>query len=140
MQEIDFYLSYCERINQAVRQINFEKLCSISDCLWGALQSKREVFLCGNGGSAANAMHIANDLIFGIGKSSHAAFKVHALTANQSILTCLANDLSYADIFSYQLKALAQKGDILIALSGKGTWHARLCRLGVRWWPLPCHC
>ena len=120
MQQIDFFQSYSLKINQAVQQINLEKLCLMSDCLWDALQSKRQVFLCGNGGSAANAMHIANDFLYGIGKSSHAAIRVQALTANQSILTCLANDISYDEIFSYQLESLAQKDDILIALSGSG--------------------
>jgi len=120
MQQIDFHQSYCQKMNQAVQQINLEKLCLLSDCLWDALQSKRQVFLCGNGGSAANAIHIANDFLYGVSKNSHAAIKVHALTANQSILTCLANDISYDEIFSYQLEALAQKDDILIALSGSG--------------------
>jgi len=120
MQQIDSYQNYCRKINQAVQQINLGKLCLLSDCLWDALQSKRQVFLCGNGGSAANAVHIANDFIYGIGKRSNAAMKVHALTANQSIMTCLANDISYDAVFSYQLEALGQKDDILIALSGSG--------------------
>jgi len=120
MKQIDFYQSYSLKINQAVQQIDLEKLCLISDCLWDAQQSKRQVFLCGNGGSAANAIHIVNDFLYGVSKSSHAAIRVHALTANQSILTCLANDISYDEIFSYQLEALAQKDDILIALSGSG--------------------
>lgn len=120
MLQIDFFQSYSMKINQAVQQINFEKLSLLSDCLWDALQSKRQVFLCGNGGSAANAIHIANDFIYGVSKNSHAAIKVHALTANQSVVTCLANDISYDEIFSYQLEALGQKDDILIALSGSG--------------------
>ncbi|MEI7635763.1 MAG: SIS domain-containing protein [Syntrophus sp. (in: bacteria)] len=120
MQQIDFYQSYSLKINQAVQQINLEKLSLMSDCLWDARQSKRQVFLCGNGGSAANAIHIANDFLYGVSKSSHVAIRSHALTANQSIMTCLANDISYDEIFSYQLEALAQKDDILIALSGSG--------------------
>lgn len=120
MQQIDFHQDYFRKINEAMQQINLEKLCLISNCLWEALQAKKQIFLCGNGGSAANAIHIANDFIYGIGKRSDAAMKVNALTANQSILTCLANDISYADVFSYQLEALAQRDDILIALSGSG--------------------
>ena len=120
MERIDFYKSYYQRINQAMQQINLEKLCLLSDCLWDILQSQKQVFLCGNGGSAANAIHIANDFIYGIGKGSYPGMKVHALTANQSILTCLANDVSYSEIFSYQLKALGQKDDMLIVLSGSG--------------------
>jgi D-sedoheptulose 7-phosphate isomerase len=120
MQQTDFYQNYILKLNQALQQVNLDKLCLMSDCLWDAIQSKRQVFLCGNGGSAANALHIANDFLYGIGKSSNAAIKVHALTANQSILTCLANDISYEQIFSYQLEVFAQKDDILIALSGSG--------------------
>jgi len=120
MKQIDFHQIYSRKVNQAVQQINLGKLCLISDCLWDAMKSKRQIFLIGNGGSAANAMHIANDFIYGIGKRSDTAMKVHALTANQSIMTCLANDISYADVFSYQLEALGQKDDILIALSGSG--------------------
>ena len=120
MQQIDFYQNYCQKINQAVQQINLEKLCLMSDCLWNALQTRKHVFICGNGGSAANSIHIANDFLYGVSKRSHAAIKVHALTANQSILTCLANDISYDEIFSFQLEALAQRDDILIALSGSG--------------------
>ena len=120
MRQIDFYDSYCRKIDKAMKLINLEKLCFISDCLWEALQAKRQVFLCGNGGSAANAMHMANDFIYGIGKESGIVLKAHALTANQAILTCLANDISYADIFRYQLEALGQREDILIALSGSG--------------------
>jgi D-sedoheptulose 7-phosphate isomerase len=120
MQQIDSFQNYKLKINKAMQEINLKKLCLLSDCLWDALQSKRQVFLCGNGGSAANAVHIANDFLYGVSKSSQGAIKVHALTANQSILTCLANDISYDKIFSYQLEALAQEDDILIALSGSG--------------------
>jgi D-sedoheptulose 7-phosphate isomerase len=120
MQQIDFCQSYCRKINQAMEQIDLEKLCLMADCLWDALQSKSQVFVCGNGGSAANAIHIANDFLYGKSKNSHAAIRVHALTANQSVLTCLGNDISYVDIFSYQLEVLGQKDDVLIALSGSG--------------------
>ena len=116
----DSFKNYGQKIQQAVTKIDYEKINLLANALWDALQTKKQVFLCGNGGSAANALHMANDFIYGIGKGSDAAMKVHALTANQSILTCLANDISYDEIFSYQLEALAQKDDILIALSGSG--------------------
>jgi D-sedoheptulose 7-phosphate isomerase len=84
------------------------------EALHNAWIQKNQVFLCGNGGSGANALHFANDLIYGLG------LKVHALLANQSILTCLANDICYEDVFSYQLAVLGEPGDILIAFSGSG--------------------
>ena len=78
------------------------------------------VFLCGNGGSAANSLHIANDFVYGIGGAGEQGIKAQALAANQSLLTCLANDIGYDEIFSYQLKMLAKKGDLLIVFSGSG--------------------
>lgn len=90
--------------------------CTLRDC-WAA---NRQVFLCGNGGSAANAIHLANDLLYGVDKSDGRGLRVTALPANASVLTCLANDVSYADIFARQLRVLAQPGDILITFSGSG--------------------
>lgn len=80
----------------------------------------RQVFLCGNGGSAGNAIHLANDLLYGISKRAGSGIKVHALPANSAVLTCLANDCGYEAIFSMQLAVHARAGDVLIALSGSG--------------------
>ena len=84
----------------------------------------RSLFICGNGGSAANAIHIANDLHYGVGACGGEpiirGLKVEALPSNQAIITCLANDTGYENIFSHQLKNKARKGDILLVLSGSG--------------------
>ena len=84
----------------------------------------RNVFICGNGGSAANAMHIANDFHYGIGACgpgpSLPGLRVEALPANSGVITCLANDTGYANIYSHQLRVKGQPGDILIVLSGSG--------------------
>ena len=84
----------------------------------------RNVFLCGNGGSAANAIHIANDFHYGIGACGLGqklpGLRVEALSANAGIVTCLANDTGYANIYAHQLQVKAQPDDLLIALSGSG--------------------
>jgi D-sedoheptulose 7-phosphate isomerase len=80
----------------------------------------KKIFICGNGGSAANAMHIANDLTYGAGMSSGKGFNVEALPSNSAVITCLANDIGYENIFSEQLRVKAAKGDLLIVLSGSG--------------------
>lgn len=72
----------------------------------------RTVFLIGNGGSAANAIHIANDLI-SVGVRAHALLDV-------ATLTMLANDFSYEEVFSRQIAVLGRPKDVLIALSGSG--------------------
>ena len=83
-----------------------------------------QVYICGNGGSAANAMHIANDLHYGISACGPPpklpGLRVEALTANSGVITCLANDTGYENIFSHQLEVKGRPGDILIALSGSG--------------------
>ncbi len=76
------------------------------------------MFLCGNGGSAANAIHLANDLLYGILKQPGSGLRVHALPANTSVISCLANDEGYEHIFALQLAVQARQGDVLIALSG----------------------
>lgn len=84
----------------------------------------RHVYICGNGGSAANAMHLANDFHYGIGACgpgpSLPGLRVEALPANAGIITCLANDTGYANIYSYQVKVKGRPGDLLIVLSGSG--------------------
>ncbi len=58
-----------------------------------------QVFICGNGGSAANAIHLANDFLYGVAKNSKTGLRVEALSANGSVLTCLANDIDYSEIY-----------------------------------------
>lgn len=96
---------------------NVELLISTLRCCW---RDNRQVFLCGNGGSAANAIHLANDLLYGVDKKSGRGLRVTALPANAAVLTCLANDISYEDIFAQQLTVLAQPGDMLLVFSGSG--------------------
>jgi D-sedoheptulose 7-phosphate isomerase len=92
----------------------------LATALREAWQAGRHVYICGNGGSAANAIHLANDLFYGAGVTSGGGLKVEALSANAAVLTCLANDTGYDNIFAEQLKAKAEAGDLLLVLSGSG--------------------
>ena len=98
--------------------------CSASR-LWHAIspiagKHGRQVFLCGNGGSGANAVHIANDFLYPVSKTPGSGLRIHALPANSSVVTCLANDEGYDQVFAMQLAVLARAGDVLIVLSGSG--------------------
>lgn len=84
------------------------------------LKSERKtLYICGNGGSAANAIHISNDFTFGVSPDGN-SISVEALSANSSIITCIGNDIGYENIFSHQLKVKGKSGDCLILLSGSG--------------------
>lgn len=111
---------YLGNLTTTIQNIETNYILDLARTIREIWAKNHQIFLCGNGGSAANAIHIANDLFYGIAKDTGKGTRAHALPANQSILTCLANDISYEDIFSQQLAVLAQPEDILIALSGSG--------------------
>ena len=83
-------------------------------------RKKGNLFLAGNGGSAANANHLAADLIYGVNLQGRGAFRVHSLAANPSVMTCLGNDIGFENVFSHQLETLAESGDLLLVFSGSG--------------------
>jgi len=115
-----FVRSYLTKLDNVIKTHDWTDVETLADALESIWRADRQVFLCGNGGSAGNAVHLANDFLYGIDKPAGRGLRVTALPANTAVLTCLANDVSYAEIYSQQLVALARKGDILIALSGSG--------------------
>ena len=99
---------------------NIKLLEQMAEEITNAFKRGNKIMLCGNGGSAADAQHIAAEFI-GRFKRERKSLPAIALTTDTSILTALANDYSYETIFSRQIEGLAQEGDILIALSTSGT-------------------
>jgi D-sedoheptulose 7-phosphate isomerase len=110
-QHASFFTGYARRLQNVLAEADWGPSVRLAEELRACWQEGRQVFLCGNGGSAGNAIHLANDFLYGIAKGQGAGMRVHALPANASVLTCLANDVGYDSIFSMQLAAQAQKGD-----------------------------
>lgn len=111
---------YAARLRAVLAETDWSGVARLAEELFDCWKSGRQVFLCGNGGSAGNAIHLANDFLYGVSKRKGSALRVTALPANSSVLTCLANDEGYESIFSLQLAVLGRPGDVLIALSGSG--------------------
>jgi D-sedoheptulose 7-phosphate isomerase len=84
-----------------------------------ALSSGRKILLCGNGGSAADAQHIAAELV-GCYEKQRRSWPALALTTDTSALTAVSNDLGYEQVFARQVAGLAQAGDVLLAMSTSG--------------------
>ena len=84
-----------------------------------ALASGRKILLCGNGGSAADAQHIAAELV-GCYEKQRRSWPAIALTTDTSALTAVSNDLGYEQVFARQVLGLAQAGDVLVAISTSG--------------------
>ena len=83
-----------------------------------ALRQGRKILLCGNGGSAADAQHLATELVGRFERNN--GFPALALTVDSSCLTALANDFGYEQIFSQQVLALGQAGDLLVGITTSG--------------------
>lgn len=111
---------YVESLTKAMHTEVMGEIYVLSEALLESWKNSKTIYLCGNGGSAGNAIHLANDFIYGAGKKIKSGLKVEALSANSAVLTCLANDLGYDEIYAQQLRVKAQPEDVLIVLSGSG--------------------
>ena len=85
-----------------------------------ALAGGHKVLVCGNGGSAADAQHFAGEMVGRFKRAGRAALPVLALTTDTTVLTCVGNDFSFEEIFSRQVEAFAQPGDVVVGLSTSG--------------------
>ncbi|CCF84343.1 D-sedoheptulose-7-phosphate isomerase [Nitrolancea hollandica] len=94
-------------------------LAEVAARLVETLRSRHKVLIAGNGGSAAGAQHLAAELI-GRFKREREAYAVLSLTTDTAILTAVANDYGYQDVFARQVSGLGQPGDLLIAFSTSG--------------------
>ena len=98
---------------------NLVKIIQVVDCVTAALKAGRKVLLFGNGGSAADAQHIAGEFVnrFLIERPPLPAI---ALTTDSSVITSIGNDYNFSDIFSKQIRAIGQSGDIAWGMSTSG--------------------
>jgi len=111
--------NYVADLTNSIDKTNFETLSKIAEKI---IENKETatIYTVGNGGSAATASHICNDLLKGCGVCGHTGFKTECLCDSTAVMSCLANDFDYESIFTVQLRAKAKKGDLLIAYSGSG--------------------
>ena len=112
--------SYAEKLSATLNSDAMQRVQVLGESLREAWRTGGHIYLCGNGGSAGNAIHLANDFIYGAGIKNNGGLRVEALSANAAVITCLANDLGYEHVYAEQLKVKAQPGDVLIVLSGGG--------------------
>lgn len=114
------FAAYWQRMSAAMQGVDWAPVIRLGDELLDCWKTGRQVFMAGNGGSAGNAVHLANDFLYAMSKRRGCGLRVHALPANPSVLTCLANDEGFDQVFAVQLGVLARPGDVLIVYSGSG--------------------
>ena len=90
------------------------------DTIIRAFNNKKKVLLCGNGGSAADAQHMATELVIRMTKADRPALPAIALTTDSSMLTAGGNDIGFENVFARQVEAHGTEGDVLVAISTSG--------------------
>jgi D-sedoheptulose 7-phosphate isomerase len=114
--------NYIEYLEKAIASVEHTQVESFIELLYRAYKNKKMVFVIGNGGSAANASHLAQDLAKGTRSTLEQETRIKALslTDNLPFVTALGNDDGYDTIFEQQLRTFASSGDILVCISGSG--------------------
>ena len=111
---MSFKSKYISDLITALKVLDLNDIDFIINEVESAISQNKNIFMCGNGGSAANPSHSAGDWSKEIGA------RTHCLTDNTASVTSWANDLAYSKIFSSQLETYYDKGDLLLAFSGSG--------------------
>jgi D-sedoheptulose 7-phosphate isomerase/D-glycero-D-manno-heptose 1,7-bisphosphate phosphatase len=115
-----YFDAYAEEISRAAKTIDPAAFDRAAAILLEAYARDARMFSCGNGGSASIANHMQCDHVKGVRTTTDLAPRVLSLSANVELLTAIANDTSYENIFTYQLQSQSRSGDVLIAVSSSG--------------------
>ena len=115
-----FFDAYADEAVRAVSSVEPGTLDKAAGILLEAYTRRVVVFACGNGGSAAIANHLQCDHLKTIRTKTDLAPRVVSLSSNTELLTAIANDMAYEEVFAYQLQSQASPGDVLIAISSSG--------------------
>jgi len=111
---------YREREIETLQRLNLEEISEAMNVVAEAWRAEKDIYVCGNGGSAATASHMVNDFNKGVSEYTRKKFRMHCLCDNMATVTAIANDTDYSRIFCHQLEGRLREGDVLIAISGSG--------------------
>jgi len=117
---VSYFDAYAEEMSRAAKTIEPEALNRAAAVLLEAYTLGNRMFSCGNGGSASIANHVQCDHVKGVRTATDLAPQVMSLSANVELLTAIANDIGYENVFVYQLQSQSGPGDVLMAVSSSG--------------------
>ncbi len=119
-QQVRRQLLESAEVKRRLAETLCEQTVEAAQLVTDTLQSGHKILICGNGGSAADAQHFAGEMVGRYKLNGRRALPALAMTTDSTVLTCVANDFSYEEVFSRQVEALAQPGDLVIGLSTSG--------------------
>jgi phosphoheptose isomerase len=115
-----YFDAYAEEMARAAKTIHPEAIDRAAAILLEAYTCGARMFSCGNGGSASIANHVQCDHVKGVRTATDLAPQVLSLSTNVELLTAIANDIGYENVFIYQLQSQSRPGDVLMAVSSSG--------------------
>ena len=115
-----FIKEHLTRLKQILDNIDVDVVSNIVDTLEETIENKSRIYILGNGGSAATASHIVNDLGAGLRRRGIINFDVTSLGDNSPVITAIANDIGYENIFYMQMKGHINADDVVVAISCSG--------------------
>ncbi|WP_373516185.1 SIS domain-containing protein [Pricia sp.] len=118
---IDYFSDYLRRYKSVIDQISPSEVNGLFAQLKETIDSEKQIFVFGNGGSAKSMSHFATDMVKGATDALGKKVKVISLNDNTGLITAIGNDYSFDDIFYRQLSVLANPGDLVLTLSVSGS-------------------
>lgn len=112
--------NYIKTLQGVLDQLDHSAINSVLNLLVQATEKGKTIYIFGNGGSAATASHFQNDFNKGISEYTEKKFRFQCLNDNIATVLAIANDISFDEIFRFQLDGRLQEGDLVIAISGSG--------------------
>lgn len=114
-----FARGYLAHLGKTLASLDIDAIAAFIEIILAAREAESTVFFLGNGGSAATSSHFANDIAVGT-RSTGKLFRALSLTDNVAVMTAIANDYSYDDIFVLQLRYQLRPGDVVVGISASG--------------------
>lgn len=114
-----FSVSYINYLTEVLHKIDINEIKGFVNTLLDARERDATIFFIGNGGSAATASHFANDLGYGTDAYTK-PFRAVSLADNHAVMTALANDFGYEEVYVRQIRVLGKAGDVLVGISASG--------------------
>jgi len=115
-----FIKSYIDKISFSILASNFKNLDKAANAIISTIKNNNNIYVCGNGGSAAIANHYVVDFLKFFRENSSYKPKIYSLSNSIEAITAISNDISYDKIFSYQAENLCKKNDLIIIISSSG--------------------
>ena len=118
--KFNYLINYKRSQFELIRQIDIKKYNSMISLIEKTIKLKKNIFVCGNGGSASTANHLVCDVFKRVSQNTRLKPKVISLVNNMELITAISNDMKYDKIFSFQYESLRNTGDLIIIFSVSG--------------------